>query len=167
MFSKLFEPKKTAIMEPPPVDEEFRDQYNETAKRIGIKARIHTEARLTEILHELSLTAYDRAKVERYMDKKGYWHWYPLRVSDKNPGALQMRVTQSSYPRIYGSVEDYMYVEAIPYPVLQTISQVLEKSPEVNFFVAALDKNPDPFLAVVLGGEAYIIERWDEPSFRG
>jgi hypothetical protein len=39
----------------------------------------------------------------------------------------------------------------------------------VSFFIAAPARHPDPFLAVASWEDksVFVIERWDEPGFRG
>lgn len=65
------------------------------------------------------------------------------------------------------------YAKPVPMPVLATVARLLEKVPDAKFFISdettLAERFKDPFLAVQLPGseELYVIERWDEPSFRG
>jgi hypothetical protein len=167
-------PKKREVELPPQIDrDDFADQYNALANKLGITQRatpLLSSRALAVALKDLQITCYDRADVEKYMDRKGRWNWFPIRADDKysgNSSAINYRVTQHRFARIYGGYDSTLYTSPIPYPVLLTIEQITEKVPYARFYVAALNDKPDPFLAVVLNDEVYVIERWDEPSFRG
>lgn len=84
------------------------------------------------------------------------WNWHPLRKQDK-------KAIDNGSP---------VYKHPVPMPVLMTIEKICDRMPDAAFFVTDYEvKDPDPFLLVThkeLGIEGgYVIERWDEPSFRG
>lgn len=72
---------------------------------------------------------------------------------------------------IIGGQDRELYSKPVPMPVLLTVQRIVEKFPEAKFYVsdkANVQIEPrDPFLLVVHLDQQYIIERWDEPSFRG
>jgi hypothetical protein len=54
--------------------------------------------------------------------------------------------------------------------VLLTIKAIRDAAPSAHFYVSdefTKERIPDPFLLVEVAGEQFVIERWDEPSFRG
>ena len=122
-------------------------------------------ARLAQVLAELGISRYSMADVHRYMTamaaRKGVaWSWLPARACDKT--------------RIAHRIADTVYSEPIPLPVLMTMNALVERlGDEVRFKIAAFaTPKADPFLAVHPAGSTditdwFVIERWDEPSFRG
>lgn len=83
------------------------------------------------------------------------WEWF----DDWNSGRLRNIGTYAAH-----------YSKPVPYPVLLTISNILEKFHDAQFFVSdyvqpAVSKY-DPFLMVAYAGQCTVIERWDEPAFR-
>lgn len=158
--------------------------HAELATKLGVGAipRISTEtsARLRDVLREECITVYDFDAVVRYMNritkrKREPWGWMPLRRCDR---VYQLDVDQRQsgrwiWQQLAGSFEARQYSEPIPYPALCTVDRLVEHlGDEVSFFVAAIIELPklDPFLAVRLNScpeDMYVIERWDEPSFRG
>lgn len=165
-------PKKTALVTE---EDDFLQKYDSLATKLGVECRAKTNTQLSVVLAEEMIGVYDTAAVERYMDKKGYWKWYPLRTYDKAPGSASWkinRVTPTSYDTLYGPSSSEVYDKPVPYPVLCTVERLVDKmGPSVIFVVAALGSNPDPFLACFLRAPGrirlYVIERWDEPGFRG
>lgn len=151
-----------------------REGYNTLAEKIGIAARERGQSTLARYLAENSIPVYSQEAVERYMDKKGYWAWFPLRKADMPPTAgniwVLKRKTPTNYASLYGASKATQYQEAVPYPVLLTVESIVEKfGKDALFLIAALDEHPDPFLACMLHsefGRMFIIERWDEPGFR-
>lgn len=150
--------------------EDVREEYNRVATKLGIQQRIDhptVTSRLRTALTELSLSVYDQSAVEQYMDKKGQWTWNPLKECGSDVEIP--RVTPHDYPTIYGGTSWHrIYTDPVPLPVLLTAEQILSRCSSARFFVAAIDK--DPFLGVLLKSshpEFYIVERWNEPSFRG
>jgi hypothetical protein len=173
---KKSEPKKQDGLERHPVDItglsadlDFNKTYNQLAQKLGVISRAGiASAELLAVLAEESIAIYDRDRVEAYMDKKGYWGWFPLRHDDVRYSNSIGRVTHNDHPSIYGGGKSDIYRPPVPYPVLVTVGRIWERTHNCAFFVAAPDIHPDPFLgAMALEDSAmYVIERWDEPSFR-
>lgn len=176
MFGISVAPKKRAVVVAES-DLGFEKQYDSLAKELGVACRTVSRRReLLVYLRDNAIDIYDLAKVERYMDKKGYWGWFPLRVSDRAPDGrawILERATTTNYSSLYGASKSEVYSKPVPYPVLcsvKTISGAFPSS-ELVFLVAALDTRPDPFLGCRFKSDPdrtmIVIERWDEPSFRG
>jgi len=158
-----------------PADE--LDRYARLASELGITT-IATEELLKAILADEAIHVYDLAKVSVYMYAtvqkeiaKGappnlVWGWVPLRERDAaaRPPVIRNPFRQSiELPRVY--------TKPVPYPVLCTVKKIVDRmGPDaVEFFVTDYGvARPDPFLAVKAKGgfSMYVIERWDEPSFR-
>jgi len=153
-------------------DEEDReslvDEYNELAKKLDVEVEVAVTS-LGNVLASLMIPVYIQADVEAYMDKKGYWSWYPMRKKDRDAASV-IRATPTQYNALYGSTQRTIYDQQIPYPVLLTAQTIIQKmGDDVLFFVAALTNHPDPFLGVMLKhdrSQFFIVERWDEPGFR-
>ena len=171
MFTFLLNPRPKLLTIPPEADPDFGEEYNRIASKIGIVARAQTQAiTIPRILAEEAIHVYDLARVEKYMDKQGYWDWYFLRPQDDG-SLLPRRKTSTSRPNVYGAYHFFGYREPVPLPVLLTIEKIVERAGnEAVFFVAALAEDPDPFLAVMSRYDwtrtMYVIERLDEHSFR-
>lgn len=151
------------------VDEAMRERHRELAKfhSIGCAAPAET-GKLRNMLVELGVRIYDRAQVEKWMDKQGQWNWKPLRPTDRRNLTIH-RLTPNDYSIIYGGMSSSIYSDLVPLPVLETMDQVYQAMPnKVAFYVGSLDKHPDPFLAVVSleDNSVFVIERWDEPGYR-
>ncbi len=156
-------------------DPAFHAAYEQLARKIGIAT--HAKAlQLVAALREEGIQVHDLAAVERYMDAKGHWSWFPLRNQDQAGGGSVWRisrVTSTAHPSLYGNVEAGRYPHPVPWPVLCTIEKLIDRFGEsVKFVVAAMNAHPDPFLACWLKGDGegitlFVIERWDEPGFRG
>ena len=161
-------------------DRAFLERYRALAQKIGyhcaeVESKLD-EAELVEYLHEQGIAPYDYKAVCFYMHEvvqqlnhsaqnrrmpsvwgdwaggvEHEWRWSPLRKCDGEKSEL--------------------YTKPIPEPVLMTVAGLVERFGErVVLEISDLYTmpKPDPFLAVsVRGGERYVIERWDEPSFRG
>lgn len=73
--------------------------------------------------------------------------------------------------RVIGGKDVALYAKPVPLPVLLTIEAIQQRVPDALFFVSdearRMPERVDPFLMVLVAGERYIVERWDEPSFRG
>lgn len=148
------------------IDDIAPANYNDLALKIGVMVVAPAANRAARTLKENGVHVYPIERVEAYMDKKGYWKWFPLRSID--PAVDRFRLTNHEYPNIYGGVSMDVYDKAIPYPVLLIVDNLLTLLPDAHFYVAALDKNPDPFLGLWVPGDGqiHVVERWDEPSFR-
>lgn len=176
----LFNRKPSAtIATAPDFDLQFAEEYNAKAERVGVRQRVNIgNLCLINALRDAGISTYDVAAVEKYMDKKGTWDWRPARSEDWNKfrNKVTLRKTSHEYMALFGGMTMATYNEPIPYPVLDTMSKVIDRvketapqqlQNELFFVVASLNKYPDPFLGVGLGDEFFVIERWDEPSFRG
>lgn len=149
------------------------EDYDALAKKIGIVARIGSRVDLLQGLTDEGISVLSLASVEAYLDKKGSWKWFPLRIVDQQHyGYVLPRATATKYPFSYGYLKAHPYSKPIPYPVLLTVEKLVARfGSEIQFYVAAIDDYPDPFLGCMLKGGGIaplvVIERWDEPSFRG
>lgn len=149
-----------------PNDKEFEDKYEKLACKLGI-ACVTVRNPLLSCLQKNCIQVYDMARVERYMDRKGHWSWWPLRNADARRHPVYRRVTNTPYPSLYGDTVGQIYPKPVPYPVLCTVDIIHTALPEAYFMIAALNTRPDPFLGVGLNDDTLtVIERWDEPSFR-
>lgn len=130
-------------------DNQAKRRHKELAEKLGVKAAFVGD-RLLDVLKEEGIQVFHRVKVEQYLTDKGAWKWYKLRNCDRE---------DSLFP---------LYTELVPWEVLVTVEKLLARIPDAHFLVAALEKDPDPFLGVgsMKEGCFYIIERWDEPGFR-
>jgi hypothetical protein len=151
-------------------DPDFNQSYNQLASKLGVRSRAGiASSKLLGVLAEESIHVYDLARVEAYLDKKGYWGWFPLRKKDAQYSTRVRRVTHTSYSSLYGAAQSNVYVLPVPYPALLTVDRIVNRC-EATFFVAALQDFPDPFLVAISLEEGspsmFVIERWDEPSFR-
>ncbi len=147
----------------------FAQEYDELATKLGVVARATTSDKLAKVLASLQIPCYKLEDVEKYMDKKGYWSWFELRHDQ--PSLNVVRKTPTQWRTLYGNTVFRTYDKPIPYPVLLTIDQIqAELGAQAVFFIAALNDKPDPFLGVMLWSDTsqfFVVERWDEPGFRG
>lgn len=182
-------------------DNESIFAYSELAAQIGFEPDALILYRVREYLRSKGLREYPLAEVESYMDEKfgkprvvdkwkykweHKWGWHPLRPADL---AVQGILLGKEYRgkgitdnwkdctiREIRPILDTPYQRVIPLPVLQTIVEITELCPTLNFIVAdeadyTVTHKPDgdPFLALL--GKSnnlppIVFERWDEPSFR-
>jgi hypothetical protein len=175
MFSLLRRTKtdpfaKVAIGDEPGI-EYSTQEYIRIAEKVGVRLKPATkDTLLAGILNELMIGAIDRSAVERYMDaKKGYWKWFPLRADDQSRHPI-VRLTTVNHPTLYGALSDGVYTDPIPLPVMITIERIVDRcGVDAQFYIGAVDTDPDPFLYVRLRSDpdvGFVIERWDEPGFR-
>lgn len=154
-------------------------EYAETAKELGFAPAALVEARLRAFLREQGVRVYGTEDVGDYLgamfpDEKRWpydlgWQWHPLRQRDLDL-TLRLRVERDGYWR--DRVSGRVYQQAVPLPVLYTIQSIEAKFPDagLGFYVSgkAEPASDDPFLMVMrLGMAPLVIERWDEPGFRG
>lgn len=147
-----------------------------------------------QFLSENGIQTYEYKKVKAYLDDQYGdipWGWRALREKD-NPMVSNVRViganlTHDGYSRdtksrqvvwskdvngsYLGNMDTALYGKPIPYPVLLTIKKIADAFPNTAFWVSDEAKRIsaplDPFLLVRHSGKSYIVERWNEPSFRG
>ncbi len=166
----------TALLDAPDTSQrEFLTGYQRLAAKIGYHCveaeRVLAEGDLIEWLHEQAMPVYDYEAVKQYLDATvaemnagpadgvhHRWGWMPLRQCDTKTNM--------------GGGRQEVYIKPIPYPVLCTIEKLVDQFGErVNLLVSDIYTVPkaDPFLAVSVPGSQrlFVIERWDEPKFRG
>ena len=132
--------------------EEIPQEYEALCKELGMTS-------IPIIAARLGLRIYNEKEVHAYLDKKmDYWLWFPLRQVDA--------VKNFSFHD-----SDRPYRKAVPLAVLKTVKAITDEVPHAKFFIsdeAYLSDFKDPFLMVTPdeGRTRFIVERWDEPSFR-
>jgi hypothetical protein len=157
MFDKLLSPSKTAIVTETvnagPVNREdylalaARAGFTGAAEAMSENGDIQRAAAFRAFLAEAGHGMYSGKAVIRYMNHitppDCSWHWVTMRS----------------------------YRKPIPVPVLMAMATIREAYPEVLFEITDIYYRPkgDPFLRCSIdgGSDWIIIERWDEPSFRG
>lgn len=164
----------------PRMSNDIRQEYIKKAKILGVFNGALKEEMLLAFLKENGISIYPYSKVEEYLDKMfGHpckcppgsnhyfecctWGWHPLREVDD--GKLTSTRTVAN-----GRIERGTYQQAVPLPVLLTVEKIVAAVPDIHFYVSGrvVPRSEDPFLAVTaVGMNMLIIERWDEPSFRG
>lgn len=162
------EPTAVAV-EAEPIDAD----YAALVADLGLNSGPVDVERFKGWLREQGLTIYQRDEVQEYLhckykvpvgniSSRVHWGWRPLREQDRVSGAADSHngaMQPSTAP----------YAKPIPYPVLLTIKAVRDTFPTARFYVSdemQAERIPDPFLLVHIGGQSFVIERWDEPSFR-
>lgn len=165
-------PEKHAVA----VQEQPDSDYLRLVEKLGIRSAAILTVKLEAILADEFIPVFDYEKVEQYLnneclkraqaqalaqaqDRLSYtsWCWKPVRAEDRKGTSGMPRVTRQ------------LYQQAIPGEVLLTMERIAAKLPEAKFFVSEIVDVADPFLAVTVKGanKLWVIERWDEPSFRG
>jgi hypothetical protein len=179
-----YEPVPTATRERPPAKEpttttidpgEAIDaEYAALVADLGLSSVAMDLARFKDWLHTSGLQVYQREEVQEYLHtkykvpvgnitSKVLWGWRPLRQADQ--------IITRAVVYINGEVQRGAppYAKPIPMPVLLTVKAVRDLVPSAHFFVSdelQAERIPDPFLLVEIGSESFVIERWDEPTFR-
>jgi hypothetical protein len=160
----------TTIGEPEAVDAE----YAALVADLGLNSAAVDLERFKALVPHLGLHVYQRQEVQEYLHAlykvpigdltpTVVWGWRPLRTVDRHATAAMAQYNgklQRGAP---------IYSKPIPYPVLLTVKAVRDACPSATFFVSDnmnAEKIPDPFLLVVVAGQEFVIERWDEPAFR-
>lgn len=133
----------------------FVEQYDKVAKSLGYSPTglqpKGNRARLLAFLDKEHIEVYDYQAVRDHLaaiarSKSTMWdihRWSWVRLS--------------------------AYHEPIPFPVLLTAAKIHDAlGTDVELFVSQIKSYPDPFLAVRARGdkEYFVVERWDEPTFR-
>ena len=145
--------------------------YIRASQRLQINEIPLALAELEQVLREETLGVYDYTKVAAYLDEqcrqlnekrkpglfRSYeWRWHPIR----------------EYCCVYGwlpNQSNEVYNKPIPPEIFPTIERILNRCPEALFYVSDIRDFQDPFLAVTVKGadKMHVVERWNEPSFRG
>jgi hypothetical protein len=179
----------TVAVEPPPpqapeeptphklagaMEAEFMEQYIALADSIGFTPTASSLEKLKMVLSGEGIEVYNYTAVSKYLDSKhpceersdfGGWSWVPLRGDDMNKNFMGSNWQNRAIDNTR------VYQEAVPLPVLMTVKKILDRVPEAVFFVSSQRRqrpHGDPFLMVAVpGSQGYVVERWDEPGFRG
>lgn len=155
--------------------EDIDAEYAALVAELGVNSAAVDLETFKALVPRAGLRIYNRPEVQEYLHCKysvpvgnvtGYvhWGWRPLRAVDRGVG----KATRSENGVVQRGAE--IYAKPIPFPVLLTVKAVRDACPSAQFFVSdemQAEKIPDPFLLVVVAGEEFVIERWDEPGFRG
>lgn len=177
----------------PDDDSAFEKEYSELRSKLGISASrepsYSIKRNLAIAIQEECAGVYELSKVTEFMDKKTLesrineknnglaWAWTPLRLQDVDPSWRKFQGEAAGKSKIQlkwrgqypFNLWDF-YERAIPFPVLATIDRIQQRIPEAMFLISDIVSatDPDPFLAVTMPRcPLYVIERWDEPGFRG
>lgn len=181
-----------AIVEPL-ADAAFCEEYAAVALELGYSTPQLKQGAFQRFLSERGVSVYDRAKVSAYLDAQygppkarpgngavATWGWRPLTPGnspiDSDDGAVAtawgggfVSWNWTANGSLMAGVEPYQ--KPIPMPVLLTAQAIKRAFPDARFYVSdevhERDAIRDPFLLVRFEGVSYIVERWDEPSFRG
>lgn len=148
-------------------------EYHRVAQKLGlaIGARERAWARLQPLVE----TVYEEGKVSAYLKKIAPRtqefdgeDYYMRRCNVAWVNLLEVGTLLDEDFSPYKSTPPVQYTKAVPFPALLTVERIKETIPEAGFYVSDFIEVPraDPFLLVVVGGERFIVERWDEPSFR-
>lgn len=166
------EPSSTSDIAP---GEVIDAEYAALVAELGVSSAAADLENFKALVPRAGLRVYHRAEVQEYLHCKYsvpvgnvsalvHWGWRPLRAIDRGVG----RATSTNNGDVQRGAE--IYAKPIPYPVLLTVKAVRDACPSAKFFVSdemQAERIPDPFLLVEVGGEQFVIERWDEPAFRG
>jgi hypothetical protein len=143
--------------------------YRALSQQLGVNTIPLRLCELAQIVREETLGIYPYPSVASYLDQqvaalsqgkanrwKTYeWHWRPVKQ-------------YSSYRHGSHHFSPEVYNKPIPPEVLPTLARLVKRMPEAEFYVSDVEQFQDPFLAVTVPGSdtLFVIERWDEPSFR-
>lgn len=150
---------------------EMSPAFGEWLSRSGI-AR-HTETDVAECLDG----QFGKNGAE---NKDQLWVWRDVGVKSGQQSAPRRPFVVAGGRAGYSGWGSYYepYRKPIPYPVLLTIERVAEAFPLARFYISdettpmereadrVRTTGADPFLLAIVGVERYIIEWWDEPTFR-
>ena len=147
--------------------EEPDQEYIELSKRLGINKIPLQLIELARVVREVCIGVYEYEAVTWYLDrqvertkKNRYdhidWYWHPVKSSNAIWFGRPSHVSAD------------VYNKPIPMPVMLTIARIESLYPAARFYVSDIREVKDPFLAVTVEGADtfFVIERWDEPSFR-
>lgn len=154
-------PKPAPLPVPTPVElkKDLPEGYIEACDKIGCFPTL----RIEQTIADLGLHVYPMDKVCAYLNQKFEktgWVWVPLRKQD------------IIVDRSFNDTNQRIYTKAIPFPVIQSIEKLTTAHPKLCFFVSderQKSDEKDPFLLVTMKNSSHywVVERWDEPSFRG
>ncbi len=146
-------------------------EYIELSQQLGVNRIPIQLCQLAQIVREETMGTYPYDSVVQYLDKQAAalsqstrerwrtfrWCWRPV----KEYGHI-------FHGRDDGHFSCEVYDKPIPAEVLPTIARIVARMPAAEFFVSDIEEFKDPFLAVTIPGSdtLFVIERWEEPSFR-
>lgn len=150
------------------------EEYLEVADEFELSGRAMENVKLKKFFKNNMISIYDYRRVAAYLLSKTPsgkdWRWLPLREQDKGKG-WELGTSYYNERWVYnGEIDSRIYAHAVPYPVLLTARKIAKEfGDKVAFYVSDyVSPNPDPFLAVkTLNSDMFVIEKWDEPGFRG
>ena len=151
--------------------EEPSEEYVQLSHRLGINTIPLRLVELAKVVREETLGIYPYEDVARYLDKQieklassrsetwrflHEWRWRP--VKDYS----------SRHYRSGSQFDTRVYSKPIPPEILPTIARIVDRCPDAEFYVTDVQELKDPFLGVTVPGSdtLFVIERWDEPTFR-
>lgn len=168
------------------------EEYQQLAAKLGLRvAALEPVGTLEEILRSEFIPIYAMKSVAKYMDRitppRKYWKWMPVRQEDikRCKGFVTFHQINSS-----GVVGTELYDKPIPLPALITMDKIEDACKGAGvlpaFFVSDyVARVPDPFLMVTIPSRetqeqepagrlwvmnpepaCFVVERWDEPSYR-
>jgi len=163
----LSEPTRSVAVS---VDEPSVD-YIRLSRKLGVNQIPLRLVELAKIVREETLGIYPYEDVARYLDKQVEklrgnradswrsfyeWRWHPVREYS------------SHRYRAGAHFDTSIYNKPIPQEVLPAIDRIVDRMPDAEFYISDVQEYKDFFLGVtVLGSDTlFVIERWDEPSFR-
>jgi hypothetical protein len=106
----------------------------------------------------------------------GTWAWRPLGHFGGPGQFFAFDPSDRTPPKTSDQLLDYRfatYDKPVPIPVLLRAKDIRQTFPQSEFFISDEIKESDmpairdPFLGVRVAGEFWIVDKWDEPSFRG
>lgn len=169
-------------------DPEFLAEYKALVAELGVNDSAVRNAEFRQFLSDECISVYDYGRVSEFLDKKLkaerkasdeetlQWVWKPI-IKPRRPteDEAERLLSASWFSRIFvaGSMGDglssLIYERPIPHAVLLTVKKIRDKfGDKVQFYASDYElPRPDPFLMVTGPGlDRYVIERWDEPTFR-
>jgi hypothetical protein len=151
--------------------DEPSEEFVELSQQLGINKIPLRLVELARVVQEETMGVYPYDDVARYLDKqvqklKGSdsgrwgsfyeWRWHPAKEYS------------SRHYRSASHFDFTIYNKPIPQEVLSTIARIVDRVPDAEFYVSDVQEFKDPFLGVTIPGSdaLFVVERWDEPSFR-
>ena len=136
--------------------------YSAVADALGFLPGDLIRERIVEHCVASRIPVYADADVDRYVQQltqhigRGL-EWHPLRAKD----------AFGSSPYWQPGVLKEPYSGLVPREHLANALKILEAFPDVKFFVAAINRNPDPFIGAWLETmtRPVLFGMWDEPGF--
>jgi hypothetical protein len=151
--------------------DEPSEEFVQLSQQLGINKIPLRLVELARVVREETMGVYPYEDVVRYLDKQVgklagvrserwrsfyEWRWHPAKEYS------------SRHYRSASHFDFIIYNKPIPQEVLSTIARIVDRIPDAEFYVSDVQEFKDPFLGVTVPGSdtLFVIERWDEPSFR-